>query len=177
MKACPDETTIGLLAVGGIHGRKAQKLVAHIKDCPQCRQLALKLNNMQNMLKSVEIAPDGRMIVHRPSISDEAKSRIKSSALAEFNRTNAMRTQLRNLIEKTMEIFRSFQSEQLSPLVGYAATMPEDPNLKDKLNQYLVRILEKLLDPSVPLAKRIALAQQMNKQRWQLSKKKVAKHK
>lgn len=166
--ACPSERTIAALADGQISGPKRAALLKHILECNKCRSLAEEFEQIRILLTFVKVKEDGTAILEIPRPTPEFRRTLKARVRKDFEDRRARKDRVRTLVTEALEDILGLKP-QAAPepaVVGYFARRRIKPSRKAhakqaareaELTKRLTHILDAVLDPEMPTAKRLKL--------------------
>jgi hypothetical protein len=168
MKSCPSENELASVVVGGSNAATARRIIGHVAKCKTCRASWERLTGAKDLLSLASVGKSGNPTFRLPRPSQRMRAEIKKNAMTRFDQVEALRKTLRVLIASNASppAVKSDGTADLPEAVGYYATLPKTRErriaaVEESLEQAMLDIFQGLLDPGVPIARRLALAKKM----------------
>jgi len=172
MKNCSEKAAVEQLLRGRLSARKRRQVSAHIRDCAKCRSVVNQFARVTDLLSVTHRQRDGTLVIEPPKVTADFVERLKATTISAYTQKQRAALGAEGLLDYIRGRVRDLwaQATEQEQLVGYAATRTQPvqktgnndtPRLTRELGDCTARLLQTLLDPTVPLAKRLKWARRL----------------
>lgn len=167
MNHCPSHESIAAaLSDAAYEQEEREHVLKHVAACAKCREHARAITNLEGLLEQTQQTAQGSIDVAQAAIRPEFARRLKQTVLEAFDRQEAEKLRVRELIQDLLrKLWPSSSGVAPEPAaLGYRRRpQPTDQNTAVQIETHLLSILDAILDPAISDAERLARVERLAK--------------